>query len=159
MEIAQTLLALYRRTLSMESRKRVGYLRESIIRLLDLPLDLLDGVVGGDRQLPPPRLRSQIGGSSSRRNFLQTGRRAAEEILRAIEDHVQHEQRSTRWLDFGCGSGRVARHLLRAMEIDMTGVDVDRHAITHPLTSHSLFRSSPISMSSCNGRGLRSCAG
>jgi len=129
LESAQTLLTLYRRTLSIESRKRVGYLRESIIRLLDLPLDLLDGVVGGDRQLPPPRLRSQIGGSSSRRNFLQTGKRAAAEILRAIEGHVRPGERSTRWLDFGCGSGRVARHLLRAVEIDMTGIDVDRPAI------------------------------
>src|SRR5258708_19835749 len=94
LESAQTLLTLYRRTLSIESRKRVGRLRESIIRLLDLPLDLLDGVVGRDRQLPPPRLRSHIGGSSSRRNFLQTGKRAAPEILRPIAAHVRPRQRS-----------------------------------------------------------------
>src|SRR5258708_40092478 len=123
LESAQTLLTLYRRTLSIESRKRVGYLRESIIRLLDLPLDLLDEVVGGDRRLPPPRLRSQIGGSSSRRNFLQTGKRPAEEILRAIEGHAPPGERSPRWLHFGGGSGALARSLLRAVEVATVGTD------------------------------------
>ena len=133
LDIAQTLRAAYRSNLSIATRKRVSRVRRLLMeipfRFLDFPFDVLDKGVSRERRLPPARLRERIGFSRSRHRFLEHGLQAAEQILRALGPHAQPKQSFVRYLDFGCGSGRVARHLLADMEIDMTGIDVDRSAV------------------------------
>ncbi|HET9765651.1 MAG TPA: class I SAM-dependent methyltransferase [Thermoanaerobaculia bacterium] len=58
------------------------------------------------------------------------GSRAASDILKAFHSASSRQNgRCQSWLDFGCGSGRVARHLLAAGIEDLTGVDVDAPSI------------------------------
>ena len=105
---------VYRRSVPSPVRQRVRrVIREIPIRMRDLPGDLVR------RDVPPARLRARVGATSSRAEFLDVGRRAAAEILAAAG-------RDGHWLDFGCGCGRVARHLTVEQ---LTGVDVDRNAV------------------------------
>ena len=65
--------------------------------------------------LPPARLRHRVGPKV----YAQLGR---------------SPEADRRWLDFGCGCGRVARHLIGSESgpragIDYSGVDVDRSQI------------------------------
>ena len=80
--------------------------------------------------LPPPRLRARVAGTSSRRAFVESGERAAR-TLREVFEAVRRPGASySRWLDFGCGCGRVARHLARLPFVaELSGVDVDAEAI------------------------------
>jgi SAM-dependent methyltransferase len=133
LQIARTLRAAYQRNLSMETRARVSRLRQQLweipIRFADLPFDVLDRGLPRERRLPPARLRRLFGVGSSRHLFIRHGERAAEEVRRALAPHGHPKQPSERWLDLGCGSGRVARHLIASLEIDVTGIDVDRSAV------------------------------
>src|SRR4051794_15860307 len=74
-------------------------LRELPVRLRDAPADLFDR-----HTLPPPHLRFNVAGTSSRDAFMQVGSRAAREIADAVA-----EPRDV--LDFGCGCGRIAAPL------------------------------------------------
>lgn len=69
--------------------------------------------------------------SSSRVNFLAIGKEASlnvAEIFEAARDASAHYPR---WLDFGCGPGRVSRHLAGRREVaELWGADVDAEAIT-----------------------------
>lgn len=102
-------------------------LREIPIRLRDLPADLGDRFASGRTPLPPPGMRSSVGISSSRAHFLHIGERAADDILKAVQDAGGVYGR---WLDFGCGAGRVARHIKSRVPVQhLAGVDVDAVAI------------------------------
>jgi SAM-dependent methyltransferase len=50
-------------------------------------------------------------------------------VLGAFEQCRRPEEPYWRWLDFGCGSGRLARFLASPEERDLHGVDVDQAAI------------------------------
>ncbi len=121
--------AIARRRVPLSWRRRGRLLlRETPVRLRDLVPDILDRF--HEDPLPPPRLRYRVSGTSSRATFLSTGREASENIRDVFEASRQPGSRYARWLDFGCGCGRVARHLERTVPIDeLWGIDVDEEAL------------------------------
>jgi SAM-dependent methyltransferase len=78
------------------------------------------------RDLPPASLRFHVAGSSDRASFVSIGADAARQLLDAA---ARHRDPATfrDVLDFGCGCGRIARHLPGTMH--MTGIDVDARSI------------------------------
>jgi SAM-dependent methyltransferase len=78
------------------------------------------------RDLPPASLRFHVAGSSDRASFVSIGADAARQLLDAA---ARHRDPATLRdvLDFGCGCGRIARHMPGTMR--MTGIDVDAHSI------------------------------
>lgn len=121
---------LYRRIVPAPVRAGVRtLLREAPIRLRDLRPDLLGGE-GEPPPLPPPRLRGLVGTDSSRAQFLTVGRMTAGFVSQLFESHRDDAATYETWLDFGCGSGRVARHLIADGHPEsLIGLDVDRQAI------------------------------
>jgi SAM-dependent methyltransferase len=101
--------------------------REAPHRWRDWPADLRDALGAGGREpLPPARLRRRVSSTSSRREFEDVGRRVADDVLGAFRRNGRDEGGFPRWLDFGCGAGRVSRHLLPAPEVgELHGADVD----------------------------------
>ncbi len=92
-------------------------------RLRDAWPDLLDRREDG-QPVPPAALRARVARSSSRRELVRVGRELAHSILGRLEE--AGAPRGGRWLDFGCGCGRVARALLAFAELDeLVGVDPD----------------------------------
>jgi SAM-dependent methyltransferase len=90
--------------------------------------------------LPPAALRHRVGPNSSRAEFLHVGALCASDLSGVYAGLGRDPAGDRRWLDFGCGCGRVARHLLAkgALErlgigalspLAYTGVDVDRRQI------------------------------
>ncbi len=120
---------LTRRVVPLAWRRRIGrFLRETPVRLRDLGPDLVSSRDGG--ALPPPRLRIRASLTSARNEFLLVGRDSRAAIRRVFEASRSGNQKYPRWLDYGCGSGRLARHLAALPEVEeLWGVDVDRDAI------------------------------
>jgi SAM-dependent methyltransferase len=105
-------------------------MREAPWRFVDGPADLRDLLRKPSLSLPPPRLRRRVGGVSARREFVEVGRRIAEDLRSAFERAGGDTLREGTWLDFGCGSGRVARHVAALPFVGgLRGVDVDAEAI------------------------------
>jgi SAM-dependent methyltransferase len=106
-------------------------LREVPCRIRDALPDLLETLhLTSSAPLPPPRLRKRVGRTSSRREFLSVGRAAARDVLAVFEDVRNPASDWGRWLDFGCGAGRVARFIGEFPIVrTMRGVDVDAEAI------------------------------
>jgi SAM-dependent methyltransferase len=62
--------------------------------------------------------------------FVESGADAARSIREVFEAARRPDSSYPRWLDFGCGCGRVARHLARFPFVaELSGVDVDGEAI------------------------------
>lgn len=102
----------------------------------DLLADLRERLAGADGlPLPPPGLRHRVGPNSSRTQFLHVGRLCAADLLKIYGALGRPAAGDRRWLDFGCGCGRVARHLIAPEansapgDLVYTGVDVDRRQI------------------------------
>ncbi|MEA2569789.1 MAG: hypothetical protein QOI24_1790 [Acidobacteriota bacterium] len=118
--------SLYRRALPQRARRALRtFARELPIRIRDGAPDLLDAFAR--RPLPPARLRASVGINSSRVHFLLIGEHASNDIVRMLTIHGFAPRGE--WLDFGCGSGRVARHVAIIPGIKLTGVDVDARAV------------------------------
>ena len=116
--------ALYRRAVPQVARKWIRqWLREIPVRLRDLPADLRD------RALPPARLRERVGFTSAREHFVHVGQSSYRDIIGAVREVLPDLDEHRRWLDFGCGAGRVARYACEDESLQLTGIDVDREAI------------------------------
>jgi SAM-dependent methyltransferase len=128
--ITESLRRIYQRGVPSAVRQRIRKTaREIPIRVRDFPSDLRERFSPGVVPLPPARLRGRVGIDSSRAHFIDVGRRAADDIVAALRA-VDSPDAYPRWLDFGCGAGRVARHLIRHDFIRrITGIDVDTSAI------------------------------
>ncbi len=108
-------------------------LREAPIRLRDFPADVGDllGHRNSGPPLPPARLRRRVGGVSSRQEFTFVGRSACDQIAAAWSACALPGGGSGRWLDFGCGSGRISRYVEKLPLVrELCGVDVDGDAIS-----------------------------
>lgn len=128
--ITERVKRIYRRLVPSALRQRIRKTaREIPIRMRDLPADLRERLSPRVVPLPPARLRGSVGIDSSRAHFLDVGRRAADDIVSLLRSEATLDS-YPRWLDFGCGAGRIARHLVQQDSIrHMTGIDVDASAI------------------------------
>jgi SAM-dependent methyltransferase len=80
--------------------------------------------------VPPARRRRAIARSSSREEFFKGGALAAAELLGALSRAGVCGTGLERWLDFGCGAGRLSWILsMSGAAASLTGVDVDEAAI------------------------------
>jgi SAM-dependent methyltransferase len=112
------------------TRRRLRILQTELpTRLRDAPGDLLDSLsLPGRVPFPPARLRARVGWTRSRREYGRAGGDAARSVLEAVARH--QNSRGRRWLDFGCGSGRLARHFLDSPASPrLVGADVDLEAV------------------------------
>ena len=99
-------------------------------RIRDLPADAREAAARAPHALPPPRLRRRVAGSSGRRDFLRIGHAASDDIRRAVDRCGVETSGLSKWLDFGCGAGRVARHVaVWPFVSELWGADVDPEAI------------------------------
>src|SRR5689334_23173055 len=74
----------------------------------ELPMVLRDSMEDlRDRSLPGPIRRYEVGGTTSRAQFLEVGKRGAEELMWAMPHPIEDNDVV---LDYGCGCGRIARH-------------------------------------------------
>ncbi len=100
-------------------------------RVRDALPDAAELLLARPCRMPPARLRRRVSLSSSRREFDDAGRLAARDVLRAFEACRSRERAYPRWLDFACGSGRVARHVGTSADVvELHGVDVDHEAVS-----------------------------
>ncbi len=143
----ERLRGFYQRRVPSALRQRLRKAAKEIpIRLRDLPADLRELLDPRIVPLPPARLRGRVGINSSRTHFLEVGSRAADDIVTFLAGLDLNAY--PRWLDFGCGAGRVARHLVqREFVRRMTGIDIDRAAIRwsarHLPGEYTRIRSTP----------------
>jgi SAM-dependent methyltransferase len=88
---------------SRKSRKRIRLLaRNAITRLKGAP----DGL-----PLPPGQLMFLVQGTTNAQEFLTDGRSTAQALIDVLHGSGIDINSSMRILDFGCGSGRVIRHV------------------------------------------------
>jgi SAM-dependent methyltransferase len=105
-------------------------LDETPDRIRDALPDALDRFRDPGLRLPPAALRRRVSLTSSRREYDATGEILARDVVRAFDAHRRLDEEYPRWLDFGCGSGRIARHVARAPSVGrITGIDVDAKAV------------------------------
>jgi len=78
---------------------------------------------------PPDAVMRRATGSAQRGFWLATGIKAGNDFLRALAAHADLSRAST-LLEWGCGSGRLTRHLIdRLPHVRVTGTDIDREAV------------------------------
>jgi SAM-dependent methyltransferase len=104
-------------------------LREFPIWVHDVPVDLREWLNHSSERIPPGWLRRRVGLTSSRAEFLAIGEQAAGSVLRAYHAVQAGEKDYGKWLDFGCGVGRISVHLRQSGVSALWGVDPDRSAI------------------------------
>lgn len=128
MQVPGSFASLARAVIPLQCRRLLRRIaHEAPQRLRDLPADLASLALprAFGPQLPPPSLRSRVG-HSSRTDFVEIGREGARQILEAFGRTRAADRRYPEWLDFGCGCGRIARHVVDGAEIrTLYGLDVD----------------------------------
>jgi SAM-dependent methyltransferase len=85
-------------------------------------------VAPGEPPVPPARLVFRVAGTFDRHWFLEGGRRAAESIRDILAKHGVGVEALPSVLDFGCGCGRVVRHL-QHLPGEIHGCDQDAAAV------------------------------
>jgi SAM-dependent methyltransferase len=89
-----------------------------------------DPQVGGDGlPLPPPALRVRVVAEADPQVFLESGRAEAAQLSAAVASSGTPIEESGRLLDFGCGCGRVIRHLNGLPSMEVHGTDHDAELI------------------------------
>ncbi len=73
--------------------------------------------------LPPPNLMYLVAGSTDANWFFDSGRMAVESIEASLQRVGASLNRLTTVLDFGCGAGRVIRHLHSYSNLALCGCD------------------------------------
>lgn len=81
--------------------------------------------------LPPESLRERVAGTADAQWFHDSGSRTVAEWARALHCSNMSLSSAGVVLDFGCGCGRVVRHLRPALSADQVLIagDVDREAV------------------------------
>ena len=82
-----------------------------------------------DLPLPPPALREWVAGTSDLDWFLKGGKLGVQTIVSLLEVHGTVLGELDSVLDFGCGCGRVVRHLRDYETVNVHGTDCNQHAI------------------------------
>ncbi len=120
-----------RRALGEAWRRQIRALQVELReRIRDAVPDLLDVTRTPNRRLPPARVRARVGRTSSRHEFVQAGAQAFEELQVALGATCENPAAFSRCLDFGCGSGRIARHFTGCAWLsDLVGIDIDEEAV------------------------------
>lgn len=77
----------------------------------------------GDLPIPPARLVNLTAGTSDLRWFLESGRQATENIVEVLAKNGTDINGLSRILDFGCGCGRVIRHIRAFTTASLCGTD------------------------------------
>ncbi|MCA8958050.1 MAG: methyltransferase domain-containing protein [Planctomycetes bacterium] len=79
--------------------------------------------------LPDPDFMRRVANSNSQKYFLASGNRHAQDVARMLRPH-RDPREVTAFLDWGCGCGRVTRHLLEVFpNAKPHGTDIDYEAI------------------------------
>jgi SAM-dependent methyltransferase len=80
--------------------------------------------------LPPPRLRLLVDGrSGDAGRFLRVGAQMCDSITAAVTDSGSRVEEMRAVLDFGCGSGRVARHWASVEGPEIHGCDYNAELV------------------------------
>lgn len=79
--------------------------------------------------LPPGRLMSLVQGTTNVQEFLTDGRATAQEVVRVLKANGVEIGSLRTVLDFGCGCGRVLRHLHAIPGVQLHGTDYNRQPI------------------------------
>lgn len=90
----------------------------------DSPATDDDGVA-----MPPAYLMYLISGMTSWRVYLKYGATAAREFAALVDRNGGDFRGARRMLDFGCGCGRVARHMPKLTGAEIYGVDCNRRLV------------------------------
>jgi SAM-dependent methyltransferase len=115
-------------TLTAENRRLTGLLHQMIFQ--DLASSAEPGESEGNGPpIPGPALRFLVAGTDDREWFLEAGRLGAQTLTNLLARQGQTLGQFRRILDFGCGCGRVIRHLNGTPGVELHGSDCNAQAI------------------------------
>lgn len=111
-------------------RGPIGYYGLRASALVQVLRERKIALKSGDLPIPPPLLRYRVHGSLDPDSFLNVGRNCAIDLNNSLRLIGKDLRAFNNVLDFGCGCGRVLRHLGdRPENCQLYGTDVDREAI------------------------------
>lgn len=79
--------------------------------------------------IPSPYIICLVAGTPQWRFFLKNGHESAQVFAEAVDRHGGDFQNAGRVLDFGCGCGRVIRHMPKLTDAELYGVDYNRRLV------------------------------